>query len=258
MTSRLVERLADRPILRQVAWPLAAFLATAVAGVVGFMLLGGIGPAEALFWLLDPTSIELHFERHPGPESATKLFAVLVAAGLVLSTVWMAEAVLGALLGGQIGEGIRRAQEERRIMDTQDHVIVCGYGMYGRTVAGHLAEAGFEILVVEIDKDEADRARQDGFLAITGDARQEQVLSKAEVEDARALVAGVDDSNVNIQVTIVAKEMAPGLSATVRVGDEMYESLARRAGADHVVIPEIVTGELIANRIQAASVSMEV
>jgi voltage-gated potassium channel len=35
----------------------------------------------------------------------------------------------------------------------------------------------------------------------------------------------------------------------VRVGDEMYESLARRAGADEVVIPEVLTGESITDHI---------
>jgi Trk K+ transport system NAD-binding subunit len=39
--------------------------------------------------------------------------------------------------------------------------------------------------------------------------------------------------------------LAPEVTLVVRVGDEMYESLARRAGADEVVIPEVVSGEQV-------------
>lgn len=257
MSWRLVGRLAERPVLRRVAWPVAAFVAIAAMGVSSFMILAGIGVLEALFWLVDPTSIELHFRSESGPEGAVKGIAVLVASGLVLCTVWAAESVLGALLGGQIGEGIRRAQEERRIMETEDHVIVCGYGMFGRTVARDLDDAGFDVLVVEIDENEAERARKDGFLAITGDARLERVLQRAEVADARALVAAVDDSNINIQVAIVAEPMAPDLETTVRVGEEMYEPVARRAGADHVVVPELMSGATIASHIREERLSVE-
>jgi len=35
----------------------------------------------------------------------------------------------------------------------------------------------------------------------------------------------------------------------VRVGDEMYESLARRAGADEVVIPEVASGERLTEEL---------
>lgn len=43
------------------------FALVVAAGVAGFTLLGGVGVIDALFWLLDPTSIELHFQSHDGP-----------------------------------------------------------------------------------------------------------------------------------------------------------------------------------------------
>ena len=132
-------------------------------------------------------------------------------------------------------------------MDTEDHVIVCGYGMFGRTVARRLAEADREVVVVESDEDESERAQRDGHLVVTGDARREAVLREAGIERARTTVAAVDDSNVNIQVAIAAGQLAPAVHPFVRVGDEMYESLARRAGADDVIIPEVMSGRTIAD-----------
>lgn len=257
MASSLLARLIARPLLRRILRPVLAFVVIVVAGIGGFMWLGDVGLVEATFWLLDPTSIAIHFEGDSLREDATKVFSVFVAAGLVLSTVWAGETVLEAALGGKLQDEIKRARQEREIMEMEEHIVVCGYGMFGRTVAARLDEAGRDIVVAEIDEGNADRARKDGFLAVTGDARREQILQEAEVEEAAALVAAVDDSNVNIQTIIAASQLAPQLDSVVRVGDEMYESLARRAGADHVVIPEVTTGESIAARLREEQVTVE-
>jgi len=62
------------------------------------------------------------------------------------------------------------------------------------------------------------------------------------------LVAAVDDSNVNIQIALLATQLAPTLTVVVRVGDESYESVARHAGADDVMIPEMARDERVSER----------
>lgn len=238
--------LADRPLLRRALRPALAFATVGLLGIVGYVSLAGIGVVDATFWLLDPTSIELHFETHEGPERLTKAYAIVVTVGLVLSSIWAGETVLSAAFGGQIREELTQAREHRKIMDTSDHVIICGYGMFGRTIARELTALDREIVVIETDEAVAASAREDGHMVVLGDARQESVLSDANIDSATSLVAAVDDSNVNVQVAITASGIAPTLSVTVRVGSEEYESLARRAGADHVVIPEVVSGEDVA------------
>ena len=216
-------------------------MTTLLVGIVGFVLLAGIGVVDAAFWLLDPTSIELYFETHGGPERATKAFALVVFSGLILSGLWIGEAVLDAVFGGQFGEELRRVKTQNAIENLSNHTIICGYGMFGRTVAQHLRERGADVVVIERDASTLDRIGEE-VLAFQGDARREEALEQAGITRAGAVVAGIDDSNVNIQIGIVTSQLAPDARLVVRVGDEMYESLARRAGADTVVIPEIVSG----------------
>lgn len=237
--------VGERPILGRALRPLATFASVVVVGVVGFAVLGDVGFVEATFWLVDLTSVELHFRTHEGPERATKAFAVLVRVGLVVATLWTAETVLTAAFGGQIQEELKRVQDRRAIDEVEDHVIVCGYGMFGRTVAQRLRDAGRDVVVIERDETEFAAVERDDFLGEQGDARDEQRLARAGVEEASALVAAIDDSNANIQIGIVASQLAPDLRVVVRVGDEMYESLARRAGADEVVIPEVASGQQV-------------
>lgn len=232
--------------------PLAVFGSVVVAGIVGFRVLAGIGTIEAAFWLIDPTSLDLHFDREGGPETLAKAYAIVVTVGLVVSSLWIGETVLSAAFGGHIQEQFRHMQTDRTIDGLEDHVIICGHGMFGQTIVARLHERGDGVVVIERDDAEYERARDNGTLVLQGDARRETTLREAGIERARTVVTAIDDSNANIQVAILASQIAPTVHLVVRVGDEMYEPLARRAGADEVIIPEVVSGEQVTETLRSA------
>ncbi|MDY6779038.1 MAG: hypothetical protein SV760_00505, partial [Halobacteria archaeon] len=59
-------------LIRQTLVPVSVFATVVLLGIAGFVYLADVGVVEATFWLIDPTSIELHFSEHSGPETATK------------------------------------------------------------------------------------------------------------------------------------------------------------------------------------------
>ena len=240
-----LQAVLRRALLRRMVRPVVAFAGVVVAGVIGFGTLAGIGVIEALFWLLDPTSIELYFEHHDGPARLVKGYAIVVLSGLVVAGLWIGETLLSAAFGGQIQDELRHMQIEQTIDDLDDHVVVCGYGTFGKTVAAGLAERDRDVVVVEQQGEQFERAIEDGHLAIEGDARTEETLSAAGVERAGTVVGAIDDTNANVQIGIAAGELAPDAELVVRAGDRMDEALARRAGADEVIVPEVVSGEQV-------------
>ncbi|ELZ25073.1 TrkA-N domain-containing protein [Halosimplex carlsbadense 2-9-1] len=245
MAGEYVRALIGRPLARRVGRPVAAFAALVVGGVVGFGALAGVGAVEALFWLLDPTSIEIFIESHDAPARSMRAFTIVVESGLILSGLWIGETVISATFGGQIETELRQMQVERTIDGTEQHVVVCGYGTFGKTIARRLRDRDRPVVVVETGDGQYERALDDGLLAVQGDARREELLVEAGAERADAVVGAVDDANVNIQVAITTGELAPDARVVVRAGDEMYESVARRAGADEVIVPEVVSGEQV-------------
>ena len=252
MLTGFVSRLVDRPLLREALVPLSAFATFVVVGIAGFTVLADVGPLEAAFRLADLTSIELYLESHGGPERTLRAYSLVITGALVLTGLWIGETVLTAAFGGQIQEEVTQAHMEQRIENATDHVVVCGYGMFGRTVANHLAETGQEVVVIEVDGETARRVREDGHLLVEGDARRERTLTDAGIDRAARLIAAIDDSNVNIQIAIVGNKATDSPETIVRVGDEMYESVAMEAGADRVVIPEVVSGERVTRSLEAS------
>jgi hypothetical protein len=239
-----------RPLVRQALRPLSSFVGVVVVGVTGFAVLGRVGVVEATFWLVDTTSIELHFQTHEGPATLTKAFAIAVRVALVLTGLWLGETVLTASFGDRIQEEYNRMQNEREIAELDRHVLVCGYGVFGQTVADRLSGNGRDVVVVEFDTNEAARAERDGFPTVTGDARREEVLNRAQIAEASVVVAAIDDSNANVQIAMMARQLAPNVRVVVRIGESVYESLARRAGADEVVVPEVASAERVSETIE--------
>jgi hypothetical protein len=231
----LLRSVTDRPILRQLLGPVVLFGGVATAGTIGFVAATGVGVVEAVFWLLDPTSIELYFQHHDGPATLVKGYAIVVLSGLVLAGLWAGETAVSAAFGGQIHEEITQMKIQQEIAECTDHVIVCGYGTFGKTVA---AEHDGTVVVVERQPKLYEQAVEDGHLAVEGDAREGEVLRRAGVERADTVVGAVDDTNVNAQLAVTASQIAPTVSLVLRAGDQMDEALARRVGADEVVIPE--------------------
>ena len=234
----------DRPILKQALPPITLFLSVCIVGIGGFVYLEGVSLVAAAFWLLDPTSMELY-----GVGDRVRAFSLVVTVSLILSTLWIGESVLGAVFGGQVQAELKRMQTKRHIDEMTDHMIVCGYGSFGRTIANTLSNAGRDVVVVERDEHRIEAVREDDIPSVRGDARMEGPLQEAGIEQAEALVGAIDDSNANIEIAILASQLAPDVRVIVRVGNQRYSKLARRAGADNVIIPEIRSGQDVSQSI---------
>ena len=245
----VTERTLGGTLVRRALRPVVAFLLVVAVGIWGFVSLAGVGPVEATFWLIDPASISVHYQGRAGDGRRVKAFATVVFGSLVVAGVWIGETVLTTAFGGRMREGLERMQTKRAIDDLEDHVIICGYGLFGRTVAERLREQGRPVVAIERDGGTFGRIDTESVYAVEGDARDEAVLREAAIRNAGAVVAAIDDSNANIQIAITASGIAPDVRLVVRVGDDDYTSVARRAGADEVVIPEVLSGEDVSDTL---------
>ncbi|MEF8777209.1 MAG: NAD(P)-binding protein [Haloarculaceae archaeon] len=138
---------------------------------------------------------------------------------------------------------------QRELDDLSGHVIVRGNGIFGGTISNTLANAGHDVVAVERDEHSIDRIEIDAITPIQGDARTEGTLQNAGIERAAVVVAAIDNSNATIEVAILVSPLAPDVRAIVRVGNDRYSRLARRAGVDEVVIPEITSGQYVSQFI---------
>jgi len=103
------------------------------------------------------------------------------------------------------------------------HVVICGAGRVGRTVADALAQLRFPSVLIEIDDARVQQARRAGLAVVYGDATQRVVLEAAAVTRARAIL-------VTIPVLIDVR----GIVALLRRLHADAPIIARAEGAEAV------------------------
>ena len=89
------------------------------------------------------------------------------------------------------------------------HVIICGFGEFGRAVLKYLGTTSLPVVFVEIDPEREAQLRKTGCPYVRGSAVDPKVLEAAGVRRARVLVAGVGDESVNLSIVMLARELNP-------------------------------------------------
>ena len=133
---------------------------------------------------------------------------------------------------------------------SRDFYLVCGGGTTARVAAEELALTGREFSVVERDPEACARLRRvvPPERVIEGDSTDEEVLLRAGVKEARALLALLPEDKMNLVVTVIALQANPSLRVICRSNDEAQWPRLRAAGA-LVVSPAHIGGRRLATEM---------
>jgi len=129
----------------------------------------------------------------------------------------------------------RKMRWKKMLKEIEDHYIICGYGIMGREISKELPKD--KIVVIDIDPDKVRRARDEGLLAIQGDASEEEVLEKANVRKAKTLIACTSTDSANAFIVMTAKDLNPNIFTVVILRSPAGEKKVKRAGADKILSP---------------------
>jgi voltage-gated potassium channel len=222
----------ERTLWQRLARALAGLGAVLSVGTAGYMALEGWDPLHALFFTMI-TITTVGYGDYGLSRAGEAYTLVVILAGFGLFTYCCGQAV-EAMANEQF---MRRRRMHRLIRSLRDHLIVCGLGRMGWSVAERLSEMGATFVVIDRDQESVDRALGRGWLAITGDSTDDAILREATVEHARALIAAAGSDTDNIVITLSAHGINPGLLILSRAEEASAIRKLKRAGATKVVSP---------------------
>jgi len=212
-----------------------------VAGTIGYLILG-FSPLDALYQTVT-TVTTVGFREVEPLSGAGKVFTIVVILLGVGTALYALGVLIQTLVEGDLHDVFGRRRMERKLAGIGDPVIVCGWGRVGRAIAKEVAAAGAHPVVVDRDPE---RVQSSPYPTVLGDATDDDVLRRAGLDRARALVAALDSDAGNLFVTVSARALRPDLFIVARVRvDESVEKL-HRAGADRVVNPQSIGGSRMA------------
>jgi voltage-gated potassium channel len=222
----------------------AVVIAVVAVGSLGYIAIGW--PLGDAIYMTGITLTTVGYKEVRELDTVGRAWTILVAVagvGIIFGSVGVvAEAVLSEAVSGR-REAKRMAQA---VADLRRHLILCGYGRVGSTVARELAHAGERFVVVDINPASLVTAQHDGHLIVVGDATSDLVLQQAGIERARGLITTIDSDANNVYVTLSARALNPGLFIVARANETGSEAKLLQAGADRVVSPYSRAGRQIA------------
>ncbi|MFQ6673068.1 MAG: potassium channel family protein [Candidatus Tectimicrobiota bacterium] len=219
----------------RVAIVLGGLATITAAGTIGYHLLEGWPWLDAFYMTLITLSTVGFGEVHPlsGPGRLFTIALLVTGVGTVAyGVITLAESVVE----GTVGRIVRRSSV-KAIEGLKGHVIVCGYGRLGHYLCRYLTHEAMAFVVVERDPTKAAAAVGEGHAVVEGDATDEEVLIRAGLSRARAVIAGLGSDADNLFVTLSARELNPHCTVVARAEDPASETKLQRAGAHKVVSP---------------------
>ncbi len=226
---------------RRVWLGVLALLLIMVVASAGYVLLG-FRLVDAVYQTV--TTITTVGFREVEPLSDTgkvyTIAVILVGFGTAFYTIGV---LIEVLIEGHVSQLIERRRMEKRISKLDGHVIVCGWGRVGRSVAGYVSAADADVVVIDRDPE---RIATVDHLWVQGDVTEDAVLRQAGIDRARVLVAALEEDADNLYVTMSARSMRPDLFIIARARTDSSVAKLTRAGANRVVNPQRIGGARMA------------
>jgi len=129
-------------------------------------------------------------------------------------------------------------------MAADAHIILCGYGRSGQTLAHFMEQEKVRFIALDLDPRRVQEAVAAGKSVVYGDAAKREVLFAAGLMRAKTLVITYDDHHSALKILRLVNELRPDLPVVVRTADETHIEALKQAGAAEVVA-EVLEGSVM-------------
>ena len=134
----------------------------------------------------------------------------------------------------------------------ESHIVILGGGRVGRAAARALAKRGLKYVIIE---ELPDRIRNEKYY-VQGSAARIEVLEKANIADASAVIVTTGNDDTNIYLTIYCRKLFPEVQIISRANRERNISTLHRAGADFVASYASMGANIIFNLLKHSDILM--
>ncbi len=237
-----------RTHVHRLLFPVAVVAALLAAGTVGYQLVEGWSWFDALYMTVITITTVGFQEVHP-VSAGGRVFTMVLAMGGVFTAFYAGVEFIRAVVTGEILDVLGRQRMESRLEKLSGHFVVCGFGRMGRLVAEEFSSAGLPFVVVDREAKVLEGFAIPHGIPLVGDATADDVLRRAGVDRARALVTAAASDADNLFITMSARLINERLVIVARAESEGADVKLRRAGASRVVSPYNIGGHRVAQAV---------
>lgn len=224
-------------------------------GTIGYIIIEDYSFVEGFFMTIITISTVGFGEVKPLSDNGLIFTTFLIISSFGIFA-YVITTITSYIIDGDFRTFIKKRRMEKELENVFEHVIVCGYGRNGKQAVNELITHDETVIVIEGNQEicsENENSNQNLFF-INGDATFEEILLKAKVEKAKALITTLPSDANNLFVVLTAREFNPKMTIISRASDENSDTKLKRAGASNVIMPDKVGGTRMAKLVSQPDV----
>ena len=224
------------------------FISQIIIGILGFMIVESFTFREALYMSVITISTVGFSEVRPLSPNGQLFTSVLILFNIATFT-YLAAVASYFVIQGRFFKKIQQNFMDRQISKLKDHVILCGFGKYGKEVATHFHDHNIPFVVIDIKEQKNEHLADHNILFICDDATHDEALQKAGITNAKAIICALPDDTDNVFIVISAKNLNPSINIISRAKENKTQKKLHMVGANHVIMPEQIGGFYMATLV---------
>ncbi|MBX7243537.1 MAG: potassium channel protein [Bacteroidia bacterium] len=238
--------------LRKLWIALTLFLGCMIMGVAGFMIIEDFNLLDAVYMtVISVSTVGFGIVGNKELTDPGKVFVIVLMIFSAGAFVFAVTTLTTFVVEGELRRLINKIRFKRKISNMQNHIIVCGLGRAGRECVMELRRQGKPFLVIEKNADSLEDFLHfyPDSIYILGDATLEEVLREANITSAEALISALPNDAENVFIALTARSMSPDIEIIARAEHEYNMRKLQKAGANHVILPNLIGGRRMVNLI---------
>lgn len=234
--------------------PLLILLSVWVIGTIGYIIIDDYSLFDAFYMTVITVATVGYGEVAP-LSHAGKLFTAFLIITSFGTFAYAVSSITKFVIDGEFNEFFKNRKLNATIDKISDHVIICGYGRNGRQAAQVLKKHHKRFVVIENNATlTATLNHKFSELVITGDSTQDEVLIKAGILRAKAIITTLPVDADNLFIVLSARNLNKNLTIISRASEDNSDTKLKIAGANNVIMPDKVGGAHMASLVMKPDV----
>lgn len=224
-------------------------------GVAGYVVIEHYSFFEALYMAVITIATIGYQEVRP-LSTAGKAFNIFFIITSFVTFTYVLARITQSIASGELAYYFNKKRLMQELEKIQNHVIICGYGRNGQQAAKTLRAHKITYVVIE-KNDEAMRYHKHddpSLVYLAGDATEDDLLMKAGVEKAQAVLITLPEDADNVFIVLSARSLNPNVHIVSRASHQSATAKLYKAGANNVVMPDMIGGTHMATLVSKPDV----
>jgi voltage-gated potassium channel len=224
-------------------------------GVMGYVIIEGYSFFDALYMAVITIATIGYHEVRPLSEGGKAFNIVFIITSFVTFTYVLAR-ITQSIANGELTYYFNKKRLMQELEKMQGHVIICGFGRNGQQAAKTLKAHKLSFVVIEKNEEAMKHHKHvdPELVYVSGDATEDELLIRAGIEKARAVLITLPEDADNVFIVLSARSLNSNIHIVSRASSQSATTKLYKAGANNVVMPDMIGGNHMATLVSKPDV----